>query len=250
MSTLFGVGVGPGDPELLTLKAVRIIRAAPVVAYPAPLEGPGMARSIAAAFVTPGTIELPLRMSFDLDRVSANAAYDAGALAIADHLTAGRDVAVLCEGDPFFFGSFIHLFGRLCDRFAVEVVPGVTSVAACGAALKFPLAALDDRVAIIPAGCPEDELERLLAGVDAAAIIKAGRHLAKLVRVLERLGLVDRARYIERAGLPDQRIRPLAAAAADGGTYFSMVLVHNAAEPQPKRFVLLTSKIFAAREDF
>lgn len=227
---LFGIGVGPGDPELLTLKAVRILGAVPVVAYPAPLDGPGMARTIAAAHIGDGKVEIPLRMSFDLDRISANAAYDVGAEAIAAHLAAGRDVAVLCEGDPFFFGSFIYLFARLGDRFPVEVVPGVTSVAACGAALGSPLAALDDRVAIVPAGRSEDEIEDLLARADTAAVIKAGPHLAKLGRVLDRLGLTGKARYIERAGLPGQRIRPFADAVADGGPYFSMVLVHKRGE--------------------
>ena len=230
-AVLFGLGVGPGDPELLTLKALRILRAAPVLAYPAPLTGESMARSIVAEHLDAGErIEIPLRMNFDTDRTSANQAYDAGAEAIALHLQAGRTVAVLCEGDPFLFGSFIYLFGRLCGRFPIEVVPGVSSIQACSAALGAPLSALDDRVAVIPATRAEDEIERLLAVVDSAAIVKAGRHLPKIARVLERLGLLDKARYIERAGLPEQRIRPFAEAAAAGGPYFSMVLVHKRGE--------------------
>lgn len=230
-ATLFGLGVGPGDPELLTLKALRILRAVPVLAYPAPLTGESMARSIVAGFLDGGErVEIPLRMSFVADRASANQAYDAGALAISGHLQAGRDVAVLCEGDPFLFGSFIYLFGRLCDHFPIEVVPGVSSVLACSAALGAPLSALDDRVAVVPATRAEDEIESLLAVVDSAAIVKAGHHLGKISRVLDRLGLLDKARYIERAGLPGQRIRPFAQAAAEGGPYFSMVLVHKRGE--------------------
>ncbi len=238
-ATLFGLGVGPGDPELLTLKALRLLREVPVLAYPAPLEGESMARSIVAGFLEEGEgegegegkrIELPLRMRFDADRTSANRAYDLGARDIADHLRAGRDVAVLCEGDPFLYGSFIYLFGRLSGRFPIEVVPGVSSVLACSAALGAPLSALDDRVAVIPATRAEDEIERLMDSVDSAAILKAGRHLEKIARVLERLGLLDKARYIERAGLPGQRIRPLAEARAEGGPYFSMVLVHRRGE--------------------
>lgn len=226
--TLYGVGVGPGDPELMTLKAVRIIRAAPVVAYPAPEVGDSMARTIAAGVLAEGRREeLPLRMRFTADRVSANAAYDAGAAAIAAHLAAGRDVAVLCEGDPLFFGSFIYLLGRLGGGFPVRVVPGVSSLMAAAATVPTPLAALDDCVAIVPATRSEADIERAIAAADAAAIIKAGRHLAKVARVLDRLGLLGPALYIERAGLPEERIRPLAEAAAEMGPYFSMVLVNR-----------------------
>ncbi|MBF0562659.1 MAG: precorrin-2 C(20)-methyltransferase [Alphaproteobacteria bacterium] len=225
--TLHGVGVGPGDPGLLTVKALDVIRRVPVIAYPAPPQGDSMARGIVAGYLPGGQIEIPLRMAFTSDRVSANAAYDAGAAAIAWHLVEGRDVAVLCEGDPFFFGSFMYLFARLSQQYPVEVVPGVTSVSACSAALRVPLAALDDRVAVIPATSDEAGMEALLVSCDAAAILKAGHHLPKIVRLLDRLGLADRASYIEYAGMASQRIRPLAEAAREGGPYFSMVLVHK-----------------------
>jgi precorrin-2/cobalt-factor-2 C20-methyltransferase len=223
--TLYGIGVGPGDTELLTLKAARLLGQVAVIAYPAPLEGEGLARSIAAAHVPAGRIEIPIRMGFTADRAGTEAAYDSGAAAIAEHLDAGRDVAVLCEGDPFFFGSFIYLFARLSPRFAVEVVPGVSSIMAAGAALQAPLAAWDDAVAIIPATRPEAEIERLLEAVDAAVIMKVGRHWPKVRGVLGRLGLTGKARLIERVGLPGQRI--LAADTADELSYFSIILVHR-----------------------
>ena len=224
-ATLYGLGIGPGDPELLTLKAVRILNAAPVLAWPAPLEGDGMARSIAAAHIPPGRIEIAIRMGFTVDRAGTEAAYDAAAEAIAGHLEAGRDVAVLCEGDPFFFGSFIYLFARLGDRFPVEVVPGVSSIMAAAAATLSPLAAWDDGVAIIPATRSEAEIEALLAACDAAAIMKVGRHLPKVRAVLERLGLWDKARIIERVGLPGQRI--LGPDEVSELPYFSIILVHR-----------------------
>jgi precorrin-2/cobalt-factor-2 C20-methyltransferase len=224
--TLYGIGVGPGDPELLTLKAARLLGRIAVVAYPAPLHGDSLARSIAAPHLTAVTDEIALRMPFDPEK-RADDVYDSGAEAIAAHLTAGRDVAVLCEGDPFFFGSFVYLFARLHERFPVEVVPGVSSVMACAAVLGHPLTARDDALTIIPAPRPEDEIERLLAGSEAAAIMKLGRHLPKVIRVLERLGLTDKAVYIERAGQPGQRIRSLAEAAAEGAPYFAMILVHK-----------------------
>jgi precorrin-2/cobalt-factor-2 C20-methyltransferase len=225
--TLFGIGVGPGDPELLTVKAVRLLGSLPVIAYPAPLEGDSLARSIAAAYLPAGIIEIALRMPFDPAQ-RADDVYDAGAAAIALHLEAGRDVGVLCEGDPLFFGSFVYLLARLGDRFATEVVPGVSSVMACAAVLGHPLTARDDALVVIPAPRPEDEIERLLAGAESAAILKLGRHLPKVWRVLNRLGLAEQALYIERAGQPGQRIRPLAEAVRDPAPpYFAMVLVHR-----------------------
>jgi precorrin-2/cobalt-factor-2 C20-methyltransferase len=223
--TLYGVGVGPGDPELLTLKAARLLAAVPVVAYPAPLEGCGMARTIAAAHIPAGRTEIAIRMGFTADRAGTEAAYDRGAAAIAIHLEQGRDVALLCEGDPLLFGSFIYVLARLGERFPVVVVPGVTSPLAAAAALQFPLAAWNDRVAVIPASRSEAEIEALLAAVDAAAIMKVGRHLPKLRRILGRLGLDGH--YIERVGLPDQRILSLEAAEAGGAPYFSIILVHR-----------------------
>ncbi|MGE5505102.1 MAG: precorrin-2 C(20)-methyltransferase [Actinomycetota bacterium] len=225
--TLYGVGVGPGDPELLTLKAARILAAVPVVAYPAPLEGEGMARTIAAAAIPAGKVEIAIRMGFTATRDGTEAAYDAGAAEIAAHLEAGRDVALLCEGDPLLFGSFIYVLARLGERFPVQVVPGVSSPLAAAAALQVPLAAWDDRVAIVPATRSEDEIERALANADGAAIMKVGRHLPKLRRVLARLGLEQHARYVERIGLPGQRMLTLAEAEADGAPYFSIILVHR-----------------------
>jgi len=226
--TLFGIGVGPGDPELLTLKAARLLAAVPVIAWPAPLEGPGMARTIAAAAIPEGKTEIAIRMGFRPERDDTEAAYDAGAAAIAGHLEAGRDVAVLCEGDPLFFGSFIYLLARLAPRHPVEVVPGIASPMAAAALLRQPLATLDDSLAIIPATKAEAEIERLLAGCDGAVIMKVGRHLPKLRRVLSRLGLEAGAQVVERVGLDGQRLLPFAA--ADSLGYFSLVIVHRPKE--------------------
>ena len=227
--TLYGLGVGPGDPELLTLKALRILRAAPVLAYPAPIEGDGMARAIAAPHLPGGQTEIAIRMPLDAARFPAEEIYAAAVQDIAGHLDSGRDVAALCEGDPFFYGSFMYLFARLAETHHIEVVPGVSSPMACAAALGMPLAARNDVLSVLPAPLAGEFLKARLKACDAAAIVKVGRHIAKVRRVLQELGLESRARYIERASLAAERILPLSEA-ADPAPYFSMILVHHRGE--------------------
>jgi len=227
--TLYGLGVGPGDPELLTLKALRILRAAPVLAYPAPSEGDSLARTIAAPHLPGGQTEIAIRMPLDIKQFPAECVYGPVAREIAEHLEAGRDVVALCEGDPFFYGSFMYLFERLVDSHKIEVVPGVSSLMACAAALAAPLAARNDVLSVLPAPQDEDRLAARLELCDAAAIVKVGRHIGKVRRVLQHLGLESRARYIERASLPTERILPLVEA-PDPAPYFSMVLVHRRGE--------------------
>lgn len=224
--TLYGVGVGPGDPELMTVKAIRLLSRAAVVAYPAPEEGESLARSIAKDHIPPGCAEIALRMPFAPGKDTAPA-YDAGAKEIAAHLAAGRDVVCLCAGDPMLYGSFVTLSGRLTGRFPVKIVPGVSSLTASAAVLGQALAMREDSFAVVPATRSEADIERLVLGADAAAIIKLGRHVAKVARVLERLGLADRARCVERVGLAGERVRTLAEAVSEGAPYFSMVLVHR-----------------------
>ena len=227
--TLYGLGVGPGDPELLTLKALRILRAAPVLAYPAPIEGDSMARAIAAPHLPGDQTEIAIRMPLDAARFPAKEVYAAAAQNITGHLESGRDVAVLCEGDPFFYGSFMYLFARLAEAHHIEVVPGVSSPMACAAALGMPLAARNDVLSVLPAPLAEELLKARLEACDAAAIVKVGRHIAKVRRVLQELGLESRARYIERASLAAERILP-PSEAADPAPYFSMILVHRRGE--------------------
>jgi precorrin-2/cobalt-factor-2 C20-methyltransferase len=228
--TLYGVGVGPGDPELVTLKALRILTSVPVLAWPAPEEGPSLAREIVAGHL-PGTQrEIAIRMPLLPARFPADDVYDSAAVEIGAALSAGDDVAVICEGDPFFYGSFMYLFGRLAADHAIEVVPGVSSLTACAAALGSPLSAKNDVLSVIPGPLDADTMAQRLAEADAAAIIKVGRHLEKIRGVLADLGLSDNARYIERATMTAQRIVPLADVGEGDAPYFSMILVHKRAE--------------------
>jgi precorrin-2/cobalt-factor-2 C20-methyltransferase len=225
--TLYGVGIGPGDPELITLKALRILKSVPVVAWPAPPSGESLARTIASPHLRDGQIEIPIRMPIEAQQFPSGDVYDEAARQIAGHLEAERDVATICEGDPFFYGSFMYLFGRMADRFPIEVVPGITSLTAAAAVLGSPLAAKNDILTVVPAPLDKDVLERRLADCDAAVIIKVGRHLDKLRRVLERLDLMKYARYVEYATMNRQRTSPLADVTAVSAPYFSIILIHK-----------------------
>jgi precorrin-2/cobalt-factor-2 C20-methyltransferase len=228
--TLYGLGVGPGDPELITLKALRLLRAAPVIAYPAPEHGDSLARAIVAGHLPGGQTEIAIRMPMVVERFPAQEIYDRAAVEIGAHLEAGRDVAVLCEGDPFFYGSFMYLFGRMAERFPVQVVPGVSSLTACAAASGAALASRNDVLTVVPAPLPAERLRELLLNTDAAAIMKLGRHFAKVRDVLTELGLAAQARYVERATMQNQRLLPLDEVDPDSVPYFSMVLVHKRGE--------------------
>lgn len=225
--TLYGLGVGPGDPELITLKAYRLLRAVPVVAYPAPEQGDSLARAIVAPHLPGGQIEIAMRMPMVASRFPAQEVYDRASVEIGDHLAAGRDVAVLCEGDPFFYGSFMYLFGRMAAEVAVRVVPGVSSLTACAAALAAPLAARDDVLTVIPATLPAEVLAARLSDADSAALIKVGRHFPKVRDVLESLGLTGQARYVQHATMENQIVLPLDAVPPEAVPYFSMILVHR-----------------------
>ncbi len=221
---LYGLGVGPGDPELLTLKALGILKRVPVVAYPALEEGDSFARAIVAAHLPAGIREIAVRVPMSPDPDAALGAYDRAAAEIAAELEAGHDVAVLCQGDPFLYGSFMYLHERLAERFQVEVVPGVTSLTAAASAAGRPLVARNETLAVVPATLAEDALVEQLSGSDALAIVKLGRHLEKVRRVLARIGRSEEAIYVERATLPEQKLASLGKAPASA-PYFSMILV-------------------------
>ena len=193
---LHGLGIGPGDPELLTLKALRLLQSAPVVAYPVSDGGKSVARSIVAEHLKHAPIEVPMYFPFKPDQ-SAQPYYDQAAAILAQHLSCGQDVAVLCEGDPFFYGSFMYLFTRLSERFVTEVVPGVSSLMASASALGTPLTYRNDVFMVLSAMLPAEVLVARLAVADAAVIIKLGKHFTKVYEVLKQVGLLERARYIQ-----------------------------------------------------
>lgn len=227
---LYGVGLGPGAPDLITLRAARLIEGAAVVAYPALAGGDSFARAIAADLIAPGVEEIVMDVPMTVERAPAQAAYDQGAARIAQVLENGRDVVCLCEGDPFFYGSFMYLFARLSGKFQVEIVPGVTSITACAASAGMPLVARNERLTVLPGPLPEDELRDRIERAESVAIMKVGRHLPKIRAVIDALGLTDRAMYVERASLPQEVVLPLADA-PEVAPYFSMILLTKGADP-------------------
>ena len=223
--TLYGVGVGPGDPELLTLKAVRILQSVPVVAYPATPQGSAQARDIAAEWLI-GKREIPIAMPCMLDRGPVNQGYDEAAVVIAQELSAGRDVAILCEGDPLFYGSFSYLLQRLGDRFPCVVIPGINSVSAAGAAAATPLITGEQRLTVIPATAGDEALRQALLGSDSVAILKPGRHRPRLLELLRETGRAGDTFYIEQASRPAERVvKRFEDIPATPGPYFALFLV-------------------------
>jgi precorrin-2/cobalt-factor-2 C20-methyltransferase len=230
---LIGVGVGPGDPELMTVKAMRTLREADVIAYFAKAGNPSHSRATIGPYLRAGIVELPLAypVTTELPKCSAGyrdaleSFYARAAANIAGHLETGRVVAVICEGDPMFYGSYMHLHVRLAPRFATEVIAGVTGMSGCWSAAAMPIAQGDDVFTVLPATLPESELVRRLAEADAAVVMKVGQHLPKLRRALERSGRLPRALYVERGTMAEEKMIPLTAKPDDDAPYFAVVLV-------------------------
>lgn len=224
---LYGLGLGPGDPDLVTIKAARVLAAVQVIAYVTPLRdgapAPSFARAIAAPHLPGGLSEISIPIAMVDDPAPGQRAYDKAALNIAEHLQAGRDVAVLCEGDPLLYGSFMYVLERLKGDCEIITVPGVSSLSGAAAAANLALVSRHQSLAVIPATLPAAEITARLGAADCAAIFKVGRNIAKVKGLLGQLGRLDGALYIERATLPDARVLPLAQA-PDDAPYFSMIL--------------------------
>ena len=229
--TFYGVGVGPGDPELITLKAQRLIAQADVVSYIVNERGHSQARTIARLALDQARAdqrELPVEMPMSVDRGAAEAVYAGLAEAIGGHLAAGLDVVFLCEGDPLFFGSFAYLLERLQHSSRCEVVPGISSVHAASAALRLPLARLQESFAVVTGRHDDAAILGALETYDSVVIIKAGRPRERLLRLIEKAGRADQVNYLEYIGRDNQRIErdPGVLAQLEGtGPYFSLLVV-------------------------
>ncbi|MFI2210033.1 precorrin-2 C(20)-methyltransferase [Streptomyces sp. NPDC020141] len=230
---LYGVGLGPGDPSLMTVRAVEVIAEADVIAYHSARHGRSIARSIAAKHLRADHIEEALVYPVTTEttehpggyRGAMEEFYAEAAARLAVHLDAGRTVAVLAEGDPLFYGSYMHMHKRLADRYDTEVVPGVTSVSAAAARLGAPLAEGEEVLTILPGTLPEEELTARLAATDAAVVMKLGRTFPKVRRALESAGRLDEARYVERATMAGERTAELAGVDPESVPYFAVAVL-------------------------
>jgi precorrin-2/cobalt-factor-2 C20-methyltransferase len=231
--TLYGIGVGPGDVRYMTLRAAGLVTSVAVIAYFCKRGVKGNARSIAAPLIGAGReeirLEYPVTEEIPADDPAygsqISAFYAAAATRLGGLLREGHSVGLLAEGDPFFYGSCMHMWRRLASDFPVEIVPGVTGMSGCWTRAQTPITWGDDILSVLTGTLPEAELARRLAETDAAVIMKVGRHLPKVRRAVEAAGLLSRALYVERGTMPDERIMPLSECPAERGPYFSIVMI-------------------------
>lgn len=230
---LIGVGTGPGDPELLTIKAAKALEKADVVAYFAKAGRHGNGRAVVEGLLRPDVTLLPLyypvTTEIDKDHVDykrqITAFYDASAKAVASHLDDGRTVAILSEGDPMFYGSYMHLHVRLANRYPTEVIPGITAMSGCWSLAGLPIVQGDDVLSVLPGTMPEADLARRLADTEAAVIMKVGRNLPKIRRALQTAGRLHHAVYVERGTMSNGAMTQLAERDDREAPYFSLILV-------------------------
>ena len=233
--TIFGLGLGPGEPDLMSVRADRLLRQARHIAYFRKAGKPGQARQIVAGLLAEDVVEFPMEYPVTTEIPLEDPAYnDALGPFYADcarHLRAlsdqGCDVVVLCEGDPFFYGSFMHLYTRLRDTNPVQVVPAITGMSGAWTATGQPITWGDDVLTVLMGTLPEAELARHMADTDALVVMKIGRNIDKVRRALETAGRMDRAWLVEYATMPGQKVMRLAEAGGRITPYFSIVLVHG-----------------------
>lgn len=235
VGTIWGVGLGPGNPELMSVRADRLLRGADHVAYFRKAGRPGRARTIADGLLKAGAIEIAMDYPVTTELPLSGPAYAALLAEFYAEATArlialaedGQDVVVLCEGDPFFYGSFMHLYTRLRDRVPVRVVPAATGMSAAWTATGTPITWGDDVLIVLTGTMDEDALSRYMAAADALVVMKVGRNLPKVRSALRTAGKLDRAWLVECASMAEERVMPLAEADDRSAPYFSIILVHG-----------------------
>jgi precorrin-2/cobalt-factor-2 C20-methyltransferase len=228
---LIGVGVGPGDPDLLTLKAVRKLETAQAIAFIAAAGRTSRAREIASRHIRPGTRELIAVMPMTLDSEATGRAYDQLMTGIVSELAQGQDVLFLCEGDPLLYGSFAHLLPRLGTRYECEVIPGISSIGAAAAAARLPLGIYEEPIALIPATMPAEAMAAILERCERVVVMKVGRNLGKVKVALAEAGMTEQAVLIENVTLQGERIRPLSIVTEPDPPYFSLIVAGRKRTP-------------------
>lgn len=234
MSKIICAGLGPGDPDLISVRSDRLIRSARHVAFFRKAGRAGQARAIVEGMLSPDATEYPMEYPVTTELPFDSSAYNDALAGFYDlwadglaHLSQFDDVIVLCEGDPFFYGSFMHLHSRLQGRAVVEVVPGITGMAGCWHATGTPITWGDDVMTVLMGTLPEAELIRHMQNADALVVMKTGRNLPRVRRALAAAGRLGDAWLVERGTMPGQRVVRLADADETDCPYFAIVLVHG-----------------------
>jgi precorrin-2/cobalt-factor-2 C20-methyltransferase len=234
MGRIICCGLGPGDPDLMSVRADREVRAATHIAYFRKKGRPGQARAIVEGMLAPGVCEYPMEYPVTTELAVNSEAYARLLATFHDEwadrlieLSHTTDIVVLCEGDPFFYGSFMHLYTRLQGRAAVDVIAGIPGMAGCWNVAGLPMALGDDVMTVLMGTLPEAELKRRAQSSDALVIMKTGRNIEKIRRALQVAGRLDEAWLIERGTMPDERVARLADIDTSDCPYFAIVLVHG-----------------------
>ena len=235
VGTIWGVGLGPGDPDLMSVRANRLVRDTKNIAFFRKAGRAGRARTIVNGMLRQDAFELAMEYPVTTEIALADPNYNkclsefyAG---VTDQLRelvhSGEDVAVLCEGDPFFYGSFMHLYTRLKDHVPVQVVPAITGMSAAWTATGVPVTWGDDVMTVVLGTMAEEDLTRRMADSDAIVVMKVGRNLPKVRKALEAAGKIDDAWLVECASMSEERAVPLKEAEGATVPYFSIVIVHG-----------------------
>jgi precorrin-2/cobalt-factor-2 C20-methyltransferase len=243
MGRIICAGLGPGDPDLLSVKADRAVRGARQLAYFRKAGRPGQARRIVEGLLAPDVVEHAMEYPVTTELPSDGAAYQSLLARFYDDwaerlmtLAERDDVVVLCEGDPFFYGSFMHLHIRLQGRVEIEIIPGIPGMAGCWTATGISITWADDVMTVLPGTLGEDELVRHMTAADALVIMKTGRNLARVRRALRRAGRLERAWLVIQGAMPGERVARLAEVGDDDCPYFATVIVHGEERrPEPQK---------------
>lgn len=234
MGKVICAGLGPGDPDLISVRADRAIRQATQIAYFRKKGRPGQARRIVADLLSPDVVEHAMEYPVTVEIPFASPEYNRLLAAFYDEwttrlaaLATDADIVVLCEGDPLFYGSFMHLHARLQGIVPVEVIPGIPGMTGCWNAIGQPMTWGDDAMTVLMGTLPEPDLTRHMQAAQALVVMKTGRNLPKIVRALTAAGRLTDAWLVERGTMPNQRVTPLAQADLDACPYFATVLVHG-----------------------
>lgn len=233
--TLYGVGLGPGAQDLMSVRSDRLIRSAKHIAFFRKAGRAGQARAIVNGMIPDTAVEFPMEYPVTTEIPLSDPAYNAALSAFYEDCTAhiralldqGEDVVALCEGDPFFYGSFMHLYTRLKDTSDVQVVPAITGMSGAWTATGAPITWGDDVLSVLMGTLPEDALVAHMETADALVVMKIGRNIDKIRNALKAAGRYDAAWLVEYATMPGQTVTKLSQAEGKVTPYFSIIVVHG-----------------------